>query len=93
MDEVKVVITLRSGKKVEQPMPKPLDEAKEGQDEESKRIVVKEDMIKKSMAPQFPQALRGKKRVNNSTEILEVLRQVKINIRLLDMIKQVPTSF
>ena len=33
MDEVKAVITLRSGKKVEQPMPKPLDEAKEGQDE------------------------------------------------------------
>ena len=30
MDEVKVVITLRSEKKVEQPMPKPLDEAKEG---------------------------------------------------------------
>ena len=28
MDEVKAVITLRSGKKVEQPMPKPLDEAK-----------------------------------------------------------------
>ena len=34
MDEVKAIITLRSGKKVEQPMPKPLDEAKKGQDEE-----------------------------------------------------------
>ena len=30
MDEAKAVITLRSGKKVEQPMPKPLDKAKEG---------------------------------------------------------------
>ena len=30
MDEVKAVITLRSGKNVKQPMPKPLDEAKEG---------------------------------------------------------------
>ena len=38
MDEVKAVITLRSGKKVEQPMPKPLDEAKEGQDDEPERI-------------------------------------------------------
>ena len=91
MDEVKAVITLRSGKKVEQPLPKLLDEAKEGQDEESEQIVIKEDMMKKSMTPLFPQALRGKKRVNNQTEILEVLRQVKVNIPLLDMIKQVPT--
>ena len=65
MDEVKVVITLRSGKKVEQPMPKQLDEAKEGQDEEPERIVIKEDMMKKSMPPPFPQTLIGKKRVNN----------------------------
>ena len=91
MDKVKVVITLRSGKKFEQPMPKPLDEAKEGQNEEPERIVIKEDMMKKSMPPPFPQALRGKKRVNNQTEILEVLRQVKVNIPLLDMIKQVPS--
>ena len=72
-------------------MPKPLDEAKGGQDEEPKWIVTKEDMMKKSMPLQFPQALRGKKRVNNPIEILEVLRQVKVNIPLLDMIKQVPT--
>ena len=37
MDEAKAVITLRSGKKFEQPMPKPLDEAKEEQDEEPER--------------------------------------------------------
>ena len=54
MDEVKAVITFRSGKKVKQPMPKQLDEAREGQDEEPKRIVVKEDMMKKSMPPPFP---------------------------------------
>ena len=72
-------------------MPKPLDEAKKRQDEEPGRIVIKEDMMKKSMPPSFPQALRGKKRVNNLTEILEVLRQVKVNIPLLYMIKQVPT--
>ena len=47
--------------------------------------------MKKSMPPPFPQALRGKKMVNNPTEIFEVLRQVKVNIPLLDMIKQVPT--
>ena len=91
MDEVKVVITLRSGKKVEQPLPKQLDEAKEGQDEEPKRIVIKEDMMKKSIPPPFPQELRGKKGVNNPTKIFEVLRQVKVFIPLLDMSKQVPT--
>ena len=72
-------------------MPKPLDETKEGEDEEPEMIVIKEDIMKKSMPPLFPQALRGKKGVNNSSEIFEVLRQVKVNIPLLDMIKQVPT--
>ena len=61
MDEVKAIITLRSGKKVDQPTPKPLDEAKGDQDEEPERIVIGENMMKKSMPPPFPQALRGKK--------------------------------
>ena len=54
MDEVKAIITLRSGKKVDQPTPKPLDEAEGDQDEEPKRIVIREDMMKKSMPPPFP---------------------------------------
>ncbi|RVW49138.1 Retrovirus-related Pol polyprotein from transposon 17.6 [Vitis vinifera] len=45
----------------------------------------------KSTSPPFPQALHGKKGIRNAAEILEVLRQVKVNIPLLDMIKQVPT--
>ena len=48
-------------------------------------------MMKKNMPPPFPRALRSKKKVSNQTEILEVLRQVKVNIPLLDMIKQVLT--
>ena len=91
IDEVKAIITLRSGKKVDQSMPKPLDEAKEGQDEEPEKILIKEDMMKKSMPPPFPQSLRGKKGVNNLTKIFEVLRQGKVHIPLLYMIKQVPT--
>ena len=89
MDKVKSIITLRS-KKVYQPIPKPPYATKEQQEEEPKRILIKEDMIKKSMPPPFPQSLRGKKGVNNPIEIFEVLRQVKVNIPLLDMIKQVP---
>ncbi|WJZ95308.1 hypothetical protein VitviT2T_014087 [Vitis vinifera] len=47
--------------------------------------------MKKHMPPTFPQDLHGKKGLRNASEILEVLRQVKVNIPLLDMIKQVPT--
>ena len=47
--------------------------------------------MKPNVPPPFPQALRKKKNSVNQTEILEVLRQVKVNIPLLDMIKQVPT--
>ncbi|RVW66631.1 hypothetical protein CK203_063610 [Vitis vinifera] len=53
--------------------------------------LLKEEMLKKSTFPPFPQALHGKKGIRNAAEILEVLRQVKVNIPLLDMIKQVPT--
>ena len=47
--------------------------------------------MKKIMPPPFPQALRGKKKASKQEGILEVLRQVKVNTPLLDMIKQVPT--
>ena len=43
------------------------------------------------MPPLFPQALRSKKKIPNQAEIWVVLRQVKVNIPPLDMIKQVPT--
>ena len=55
-------------------MPKPLNEDKEGQDEEPERIVIKEDMMKKSMPLPFPKSLKGKRRVNNPIEVFEVLR-------------------
>ncbi|RVW62847.1 hypothetical protein CK203_056300 [Vitis vinifera] len=113
--DVKALITLRSGKKIEQPTPKPHvekeEEMKKGKEMEDKgseiseekkdsdatmkaipeKELLKEEMLKKSTSPPFPQALHGKKGVRNAAEILEVLRQVKVNIPLLDMIKQVPT--
>ena len=46
--------------------------------------------MKYSIPPPFPQALRGKKKASQQAGILEVLRQVKVNIPLLDIIKQVP---
>ena len=47
--------------------------------------------MKKSMPPPFPQALKGKKKASKKVEILEVLRKVKVNIPLIDMIKKFPT--
>ena len=72
-------------------MPKPVKETKEEKEVELEWIIIKEDSMKKIMPPPFPQALKGKEKTSNQTEILEVLRQVKVNIPLLDMIKQVPT--
>ena len=51
MDEVKAIITLRIGKKVEQPVPKPVEETKEEKEVEPERIIIKEDSMKKSMPP------------------------------------------
>ena len=92
MDEVKVIITLRSGKEIEQPMPMTAQETEKEKETEPERIIIREDSMKKNMPPPFPQALRGKKKkIQNQAKIWEVLRQVKVNIPLLDMIKQVPT--
>ena len=62
MDEVKAVITLRSGKEIEQPAPKIAEETKEEKEAEPERIIIREDLVKKNMPPPFPQALRGKKK-------------------------------
>ena len=91
IDEVKAVITLRSGKEVKQPVPKPVEEGQEAKEDEPEEEEIKENSVKKSTPPRFPQALKAKKKAINQAEILEVLRQVKVNILLLDMIKQVAT--
>ena len=74
MDEVKAIITLRSGKEIEQPVPKPVGETKEEEEVDPEHIIIKEDSMKKSMPPPFPQALRGKKKASKQAGILEVLR-------------------
>ena len=90
IDEVKAVITLRSGKEVKKLVPKPAEEGQEAKEAEPEEEVIKENAVKKTPSP-FLQALKAKKKAINQAEILEVLRQVKVNIPLLDMIKQVPT--
>ena len=54
MDELKAIITLRNGKKVEHPVPKLVEETKEEKEVEPEWIIIKEDSMKKSMPPPFP---------------------------------------
>ena len=92
MDEVKAIITLRNGKEIEQPMPMTAEETEKEKEVEPKRIVIREDSMKKDMPPSISLSTqRQEKKITNQAEIWEVLRQVKVNIPLLDMIKQVPT--
>ncbi|RVW34166.1 Retrovirus-related Pol polyprotein from transposon 17.6 [Vitis vinifera] len=79
--DVKALITLRSGKKVELPTPKPHVEEEEEEEKEEGGNQRKEERYH----------FAWEKGDRNASEILEVLRQVKVNIPLLDMIKQVPT--
>ena len=91
IDEVKAVVTLRSGREVKPSTPNPEVEDPNVVEPGLEDEAPKGDTVKESTPPHFPQALRNKKKTINQTEILEVLRQVKVNIPLLDMIKQVPT--
>ena len=91
MNEVKAIITLRSGKELTRPSPKAINPEQEAIDTEPREVVIKQTVEEYKPPPPFPQSLRTKKKAINQAEILEVLRQVKVNIPLLDMIKQVPT--
>ena len=90
-DEVKAVVTLRSGKELKPAVPELVKSALVVADPLQEEQSVGKEEVKIRIPPPFPQVLRKKKNSVNQTEMLEVLRQVKVNIPLLDMIKQVPT--
>ena len=48
MDEVKAIITLRSGKEIEQPVPMPAEETEKKKEVEPERIIIREDSMKKN---------------------------------------------
>ena len=91
IDEVKAVVTLRSGKELKPAVPELVNSAPVGADPLKEEQSMGKEEMKIRISPPFPQLLRKKKNHVNQTEMLEVLRQVKVNIPLLDMIKQVPT--
>ena len=91
IDEVKEVVTLRSGKELRPAVPALAKSAPTVVDPPQEEQSANREEVKNSVPPPFPQTLRKKKNSVNQTEMLEVLRKVKVNILLLDMIKQVPT--
>ena len=73
MDEVKSIITLRSGREIEQPVPMTIEKTCKEKEAEPKRVIISEDSMKHCMPPPFPQALRSKKKASQQAGILEVL--------------------
>ena len=90
IDEVKAVVMLRSGRELRPTIPDPAKKAPTIVEPLEKEQPAGEE-VKHSVLPPFPQALRKRKKSVDQTEILEVLRQVKVNIPLLNLMKQVPT--
>ena len=69
MDEVKAIITLTSGKEIDQPVSMTAEETCKEKEAEPVRVIISEYQVKKSMPPPFTQALRGKKKIPIQAEI------------------------
>ena len=65
MDEVKAIITLRSGKELKQPLPKAAEEVQEAKEAEPEEVVTQETVVKNNTSPPFLQALKAKKKAIN----------------------------
>jgi len=90
----KSVTILRSGKEVNKEIPTKVSEPKENletkDDDMSSKVEDVEERVYKPVAP-FPQRLLAPKMGTTNQDVLEVFKQVKINIPLLDAIKQIPS--
>ena len=65
MDEVKVIITLSSGKELKQPVTKPIEEGQEVKEADLEEVVTKETIVKNNTPLPFLQALKAKKKAIN----------------------------
>ena len=60
MDEVKAIITLRSGKELKQPAPKAVEQDQKAKETKLEEVVIKQTAMKNSTPPPFPQAVKAK---------------------------------
>jgi hypothetical protein len=93
MDQVKSITSLRSGKVIEKLILEPcekddelISEGKEGVESEHYK-----ENTDSPPALLFPHAMTKQRKVNHNSKIFETLKQVMINIPLLDVIKHVPS--
>ena len=73
IDEVKTVVTLRSGKELRPAVPTPTKTAPTIVNQSEEEQSAKREEVRPSVPPPFPQALWKEKNSVNQTEILEVL--------------------
>ncbi|XP_022886923.1 uncharacterized protein LOC111402855 [Olea europaea var. sylvestris] len=91
------ITTLRSGKIIDKTIPsKELKSGGTSKQEndvsKSEEKIISEPIVEKCPIPApFPQQLLPISKLNHNSEIFELFKQVKINIPLLDAIKQVPS--
>ena len=105
-EHCKAVTTLRSGKVVDKTIPTK-EPSQESQSESVKEDEIsykpyvpntnefddqpEEDKSTHIPPASYPHRLRAPKKVNNHSEIYELFKKVKLNIPLLDAIKQIPS--
>jgi hypothetical protein len=96
IEHVKAITTLRSGKVIEKDILKrvlPSKESQETKDDDGpndKENKEDKERVYKPIAP-FSQALLSHKKNETNQDTLNVFRQVKVNIPLLDAIQQIPS--
>ena len=83
---------MRSGKEIGKDVPKANEKSKETPVEKDESGIAKSNDIEKCPFPTpSPQALKLPKNLDVTSEILEHLHQVKVNLPLLHLIKQMPS--
>ncbi|XP_057982368.1 uncharacterized protein LOC131167588 [Malania oleifera] len=91
LKDVNVIVT-RSSKSLHIPTTNKSEDVEKNQDSSDAELTKEPEVTKSLVKVPFPQALKSSKRtLDPNNEILENLRQVKINLPLLHVIKQVPT--
>ena len=93
MYQVKSVITLRSDKVIEKPTLEPCEKDDESISEGKEKVEPKHCKEKAKSLPVllFPHAMTKQRKANQNSEIFKTFKHVKINIPLLDVIKQEPS--
>ena len=65
LNEVKAIITLRSGKELTKPSPKAINPGQEAMETEPEEVAIKQTVEKNNPSPPFAHALKTKKKAIN----------------------------